>query len=916
MASAARQRKQFLNRMVVASTHEGGAIAEEADEMGSAYLATLAKLDRFNKGSKKLTQINSHKLEWMEEHRRLEGQHKKLDDDLNGSLRSLGALLAGDDQGGATTQERAQGTSGGDGGGAVAALHEAHVAFGERRALVADVSRRFRELQGAQAQFKALSSLTAPPKPKPPPGKLKSALKTSSSSSHRSATMTDGGGGEKEDAPYTEAKVREFGSNVAHYLLESRRWNEACAERLDATEAGLSEDLAAARRAVARAIAGDSAYGVLSGGGSGGGVGSGGGGGMGGPGGSGGIEAVAEAEVRKMLALLGELDVTAAAPHAQMTTPTKQPRGSGISDDENVDPADAAAAAATMSMSMSMSLSRRPSFGGPSKRGEIWRDLEGLGSSAATVAATPAASEVAAPAFPPQAPTRRPTDVPAEIISSASPGGACALLVVGGGSEPPFERAQGTAEAEAEVAEVAEIDLEVLLARAEVADRVWAMVRRREEGGALADADCAESCRAAVRGSAAVAASVALRVAAVRSLFAHVHGGAGGGSLVAAAASATASATAASVTSPADAEVAKDGTDYEVGGGGGGGDGGSSADCANATADTPSAGTPAAAALRDEALAEAAAVEAAAEAAVEEAANGAEGRGGWGRREHAQFETTYKSLQAGLGRSRERALDRLALTMGQDSDNGNGIDEEEGEEGGSAWCRTRAELERHAAWCDATALRRTRRAEASDAYRRQQGECLAWARGRLDEARGAARDRVARLQAAEATASRAAELRRRLALLRPGRDAADLDAATKASAAAKAEAEALEAAVALEAARAVKRRAAVGKFHEDQALARAQRLKDDQAEALAAEHLRRARLESNGGRVEFRSDRRKAKLDSVEQLRWAAQVNTLKHHFELINLLLPRRSWVSFFFLKNDVANSILHTSTTTNHNP
>jgi hypothetical protein len=288
-------------------------------------------------------------------------------------------------------------------------------------------------------------------------------------------------------------------------------------------------------------------------------------------------------------------------------------------------------------------------------------------------------------------------------------------------------------------------------------------------------------------------------------------------------------------------------------------------------------------AAAEAAAAEAVAAEAAAvESAVEEAACGAEGRGGWGRRQHELFEATYRGLQASAaGRSRARVLDRLALTLAGEeveaegsgpssssSSSGGG-----GGGGGGGGLYGRVELERHAAWSDAQHLRKQKRLEMAERYKRSQGECLAWARTRLEEARQAATDRQERLRLADASAQRALELRRRLALLQPGRDAANGEKAAEAERLRLAEAETAAALAALEGARAVKRRAAVEKFHGDQAEARKQRLKDEVEDQRRAEAARLSRLAANGKVVEFRSDQRSAKLESVEQLRWAAQVN-------------------------------------------
>ena len=668
------QRKRFLNRMVTAPRSEGEALVEEADEMGGAYLATLAKLDRFNKGAKKASKINSHKLEWLEEHKRLEGQAKKLGGDLDESLRSLGVLLAFDvddmdgpppaTEAAALPAADAAAVSGSDQRhspqlqqqqqlqqrhqSGAAALREESAAAVERRGLVAEVQQRLRDLKAAQAQLKALHTGLLQEQqqqreralpPQGPPEKEKKKKRVVRFGGDVGGDGEDSGGGrggggsggdededEDEDEGLTEHDVRSFGSNVAHFLLETRRWNEGCGERLDAAEDGLAEALAAARRAVARVIAGDSAYGVLGGdGGSGSGP-DGGGGTCGGGGGeglteggaaAGEMEAVADAEVRKMLALLGELDMaptgggSVGAAGERAVVDAAQDLWAG--QDENADP---------------VAVPVGESGGGPMKR-------RGCGMSPAAGGAEGGGSSVT------------------ERGSSVTEGG-----------EPRS----------------GEPELEVLLARAEVADRVRLMVRRRYEAGRAADETCAVACQAAVSGSAAVAAAVAAAAAPARA---------------AAVAAAAAAATAAAAAAAAE------------------GRGGAATEAAVLAART-------AAAAAATAEAEASAAEASAEATAVAACAAPEGRGGWGRRSHEAFEATYRPLALGHGRSRERLLDRLALTLGDGGGGGGGYGDDPalaaclGARGGGD--RLRAEVERHAAWCDAVALRKTRRSEEAERY--------------------------------------------------------------------------------------------------------------------------------------------------------------------------------------------------------
>eukprot|EP00613_Pedinella_sp_CCMP2098_P014631 CAMPEP_0171750776 /NCGR_PEP_ID=MMETSP0991-20121206/41601_1 /TAXON_ID=483369 /ORGANISM="non described non described, Strain CCMP2098" /LENGTH=291 /DNA_ID=CAMNT_0012351791 /DNA_START=22 /DNA_END=893 /DNA_ORIENTATION=+ len=252
------QRKKFLNRMVTARG-DSAAMAEDAAAQGEQYSATLAKLKGLSKNNKKKAHINSHKLEWQEEWRRLEGQQRRLEKDLGEAASTLAAL--------------------GD-------FYDIEFDGCPRRELVSDVVRRHRQLKTTQAE-------------------LTRRLAQSNVSSKVVGTLHDeeGGGRRDQGETFNSAEVREFGSNFAHYLLESRRWNAGCQRALEETEERLGGECEGLRRSVFRALAADLDHRQESSSGM-----------EGGQRGKGGNECLADAvdsEVSAVLALLGELTVEA-----------------------------------------------------------------------------------------------------------------------------------------------------------------------------------------------------------------------------------------------------------------------------------------------------------------------------------------------------------------------------------------------------------------------------------------------------------------------------------------------------------------------------------------------------------------------------------------------------------------------------
>jgi hypothetical protein len=850
-------------------------MAEEAQAQSQQYLATLAKLKGVNKSNKKKAHLNSHKVEWMEEWRRLEGQQRRFESDI------------------------------GEAASMLASLGETNVLDGfdnHRRELVRDVAHRWRELRSTQAEF---------------------VRRRETSLGVLDASSTSKRGEEKEaaaaEAPFTDAEVREFGGNFAHYLLESRRWNEGCRSSLEETEVPLAKECTELRRDVFRVIAKDlesrsdlllagaeGSYNQSSGGNT-------------------SVVDVATHEANSVLALLGELTggPTSSAASSLVAAPPPSPPPSSSSSSSSLpnkslsmgesqggcgcggsgvgggggggvlktNKGDATAllgqnttsskrisrqaaskrtrAAASQpnpspiralapSSSQPLSPPPAPSLDGGSGGGgggEIWRDLHGMGdlgasellvdddpqqqhhhqqqqqqhqqpeeeaaasatssykseftanavATARTAAAAAAAAAAAGVALTAVAAS---ADLDNALSSATTPGKA--------GSE---KTRLGPLSESGEVDETDDIEFEVLLVRSELVERMRALCQKRESSRAAADAECLQATIAAVQlgdGSSSSSSGGAM-----------VKGLGGNGAAVA-------------KTETMAISRRKQQADHST-----------------SSPSTPSPAPTTPAALNDatfsneekkEGAASAADASAAAAASIDAAAH--DPLGGWPEKEHEIFESTYRQLLA-VGRSRERALDRLSLTLPE---------------------RSKRELTSHANFLDAAHVCSVRKKEALEAWRRGRGEVLEWARTAFVEARAQAAAAAQRAEELAATKARGDELRRQLDALRPGRDAslcAEQALLRKQEDQARAAAEASRVA---EAEAQKKRRQAVAEFHAQRSRAEVEAKKEREKVAVAEEAQRLRQRLADAARVQFRSGERREKLDMVQQRAWEAQV--------------------------------------------
>jgi hypothetical protein len=717
-----------MNRMVTSSVHAGAEMAAEAEEFDGAYARTLQKLEKFSKGAKQHTKLTSHKTEWAEEWQRLESQRCKLEADLAESAANLSGLgepefLAAGPPRPPVTEASTQHST---------VLEDTKRADVTRRALITDVSSRWKNLHGFVAQFVAAQ------REHQERGDQGNGLTDENDENAQHSTpfvgpQNSATSSANPELSYTELSA--FRANLAQTFLESRSWLSDGLHALDEVDNELTAAVGASRRAVCRMVAEDlnphryngsatkSPRGTLGSGSE----------GVAGEQRASEEEAEEDAEVRAVLTLLGEREEVGKAEHADGEHPN---------------------AAGVVQINKS--------------------NVEGAGHSTASV----------------------------EEATSQPPAGRR--------SDKEMREAQEKATAHREDDE----EYEVLMARAEVADRVRQANQKRSISRKIADEEWRRAAIAAVRADwTGPLPGEATGVTTTEEAAAQGEEASGNGAFDRVGRTrkdVNGSAGLCNGAALGDGNVATDGTvPEEVG-----------------TSNYDQA-----------------------EAVAVEAAACQDPCGGWPPREHSVFETLWKQLK-GAGRTRDRALERLGLTLPH---------------------RSRRSLIAHAAWCDAGAARQVKRREANEKFARERTECVGWAHGRLAEARKEAQVRRDRAQALIEAAARGEALKQRLEQLQPGRDAAAseraaLEAERAAAAAAEAQARSKQ-----DAARSKARRAAVAAYRDERAAAAATAQKEAAAAAQAAAAAAAARGVQNARRVEYRGERRQGKLDELAELQWRAQ---------------------------------------------
>ena len=715
---AASHRKRYMNRIVTSSVHAGAEMSAEAEEFDGAYARTLQKLEKFSKGAKQHTKLTSHKTEWAEEWQRLESQRCKLEADLAESAATLSGLgeldfLAAGPSRQSLTEATQQST----------VVEDIKRAEATRRTLIIDVSSRWKNLRGFVAQF-VDAQRKHQERSQQENGPTDENDENAQHSTPFIGPQNDPSSGASANPKLSSEELSAFRANLAQTFLESRSWISDGIQALDEVDNELTAAVGESRRVVCRMVAEDlnphrysnsstDKYPLdASGSGSRGAL---------GEQHASAEEAEEEADVRAVLALLGEAD-------DGMPGLAKQDESqpSNTTEDLNVDNL----------------------------------NVEEMGDKSA----------------------------PIEEAGSHSPTGR--------------RRAETEATGAQENAAVRheEEEYEVLMARAEVADRVRKASQKRATSRKIADDEWRRAAIAAVRAD--WTGPLPGEVSAEKS-------------------EESASQNTESQCKDVIGEAGI--SDTTLGRG-------------NVSSDGPqelAAGSP-----RHQA-----------EAMAVEAAACQDTCGGWPPREHSVFETLWKQLK-GAGRTRDRALERLGLTLPH---------------------RSRRSLIAHAAWCDAGAARHVKRREANEQFARARTECIGWARGRLAEARKEGQARRERAQALAEAAARGKALRQRLEQLQPSRDAAASERAaleTERAAAAALEARARSK---QDAARNKAHRAAVAVYRNERAAAAAAAQKEAAAAAQAAAAAAAARGVQNARRVEYRGERRQGKLEELAELQWRAQ---------------------------------------------
>lgn len=251
--------------------------------------------------------------------------------------------------------------------------------------------------------------------------------------------------------------------------------------------------------------------------------------------------------------------------------------------------------------------------------------------------------------------------------------------------------------------------------------------------------------------------------------------------------------------------------------------------------------------------------------------------GGWDQKEHEKFEIEYKQMIS-AGRSRERILDRLEASY--------------------APTRSRKEVNGHILWIEACLTLASKKRSILEDFKRNRSDILNLAKQKFSDARQQILLNQERMVELAETKARCDALKDRLDELRPIREKANEEAMRLLRQKEESKRKELEKLAILEAANQKSRREAVNKYHEEKKAKELLRKKQEEEAAIALEAERVAKRAIDSMRVEYRSEKRKQQIASIQTLRWQAQVREARRlesiariaasvpYFETINNLV------------------------------
>mmetsp|Transcript_37556 Transcript_37556/g.48580 ORF Transcript_37556/g.48580 Transcript_37556/m.48580 type:complete len:657 (+) Transcript_37556:49-2019(+) len=224
---------------------------------------------------------------------------------------------------------------------------------------------------------------------------------------------------------------------------------------------------------------------------------------------------------------------------------------------------------------------------------------------------------------------------------------------------------------------------------------------------------------------------------------------------------------------------------------------------------------------------------------------------GWNQKDHEAFEIEYKQMVT-AGRPRDRILDRLSNTY--------------------AKSYNRKEVHCHILWIEACLALLSRKRNIQEEFKRNRSLILTLAKQRFNEARNEIMLNKERLIELAETKARCESLKLRLDELRPIRDKANLEEMRILKEKEEMKQMELMKLAQIQEVNQKKKREAVNKYHEEKKAKELLKKKQEEEEAILREAQLEAQRSIDNMRVEYRSEKRKEQIASVQAIRWQAQV--------------------------------------------